>query len=31
MNKNDIFYDNADKWYMHIPESVLKNKIHKIL
>ena len=24
-------FDNADKWYMHKPESVQKNQTHKIL
>ena len=24
-------FDNADKWYMYKPESIQKNKTHKIL
>ena len=27
----EIKIDHITKWYMHKPESVLKNEIHKIL
>ena len=28
-NKNN--FDHTNKWYMHNPESLLKNKMHKVL
>ena len=28
---NKLKFDHTNKWYMHNPESVLKNEMHKLL